>query len=64
MKSKQVVKSTLALEENLETCFMIKSLLVELIGKDSYQTIIPFCCYTDSKSLVDKINSITTFIEK
>ena len=52
-KLKRVVKSTfsaetLALGESLETCFMIKSLLVELIGKDNYQNI-PICSYTDNK---------------
>ena len=51
-KLKQVAKSTLpaetlALEESLETCFMVKSLLVELISKDNYQNIIPTCPYTD-----------------
>ena len=68
-KLKQVVKSTLsaetiALEESLKTCFMIKSFLVELIGKDSYQNIIPICCHTDNKSLVDTINSTKTLPEK
>ena len=58
---KRVAESTLsaeklALEESLKTFFMLKSLLVELIGKDSYQNIIPICCYTDNKSLVDAIN--------
>ena len=43
---------------------MIKSLLVELIGKGSYQNIIPICCYTDNKSLVDTINLTKTLTEK
>ena len=30
--------------------------MVELIGKYSYQNIIPTCCYTDNKSIVDTIN--------
>ena len=42
---------------------MIKSLLVELIGKDNYQNI-PICCYTDNKSLVDTINSTKVLTEK
>ena len=68
-KLKRVGKRTLstetpALEESLETCFMIKFLLVELIGKDNYQNIIPFCCYTDNKSLVVKIISNKTLFEK
>ena len=51
-KLKQVAKSTLpaetlALEESLETCFMVKSLLVELISKVNYQNIIPTCPYID-----------------
>ena len=66
---KRVVKcilsaETLALKKILETCFMIKSLLVELIGKGSYQNIIPICCYTDNKSLVDTINLTKTLTEK
>ena len=68
-KLKRVVKSTLsgetlALEESLETCFMIKSLLAELIGKGNYQNIVPICFYTDNKSLVDTINSIKMLTEK
>ena len=68
-KLKRVVKSTLsaeklALEESLETCFMVKSLLVELISKDNYQNIIPTCPYTDYKSLNDTINSTKTLPEK
>ena len=66
---KRVVKSTLstetlALEESLEACFMIKSLLAELISKDSYQNLIPICSYNDNKSLVDTINSTNTLTEK
>ena len=68
-KLKWVVKSTLsaetlALEESLETCFMIKSPLFELICKASHQNIIPICYYTDNKSLTDTINSTKTFIKK
>ena len=44
-------KSTLSAEtlalESLETCFIMKSLLVELIGRDSFQKVIPICCYSD-----------------
>ena len=43
---------------------MIKSLLVELIDKDNYQTIIPIFSYTDNKSLVDTINSTEALNEK
>ena len=46
---------------------MMKSLLVELIGKDkisNYQNIIPICCYTDKKSIIDTINSTKTLNEK
>ena len=43
---------------------MIKSLLVELLGKDNYQNIIPICSYTDNKSLADTINSNKTLTEK
>ena len=66
---KWVVKSTisaetLALKDSLESCFMIKSLLVEWIGKDSYQNNIPVCCYIGNKSLVNKVNSTKTLTEK
>ena len=44
-------KSTLSAEtlalESLETYFIMKSLLVELIGRDSFQKVIPICCYSD-----------------
>ena len=63
-KLKRVMKSTLsaetlALKKSLETCF-IKSLFVELIGKASYQNIIPICCYTANIFFADTINSTIT----
>ena len=42
----------------------IKSLLVELIGKDNYQNIIPIRCYTDNKSLVNTMNLTKVLTEK
>ena len=47
-----IEKSTLSAEtlglKSLDSCFIMKSLLLELIDKDSFQNIIPICCYTDN----------------
>ena len=68
-KLKRVVKSTLsaetlALEEALESSFMIKSLLCELLNKEMKSGLFQVYCYTDNKSLVDTINSTKTLTEK
>ena len=67
--SKRIVESTLSVEaytlyESLETCFIIKSLLVKSISKDNYQNIIPNCSYTDSKLLVNLTRTTKTLTEK
>ena len=68
-KLKGVVKSTLsaetlALEEALESSFMIKSLLCELLNKEMKSGLFQVYCYTDNKSLVDTINSTKALTEK
>ena len=68
-KLKRVVKSklsaeTLALEEALESSFIIKSLLCELLNKDMKSDLFPVYCSTHNKSLVCTINSTKTLIEK
>ena len=68
-KLKRVVKSklsaeTLALEEALESSFIIKSLLCELLNKDMKSDLFPVYCSTDNKSLVCTINSTKTLTEK
>ena len=65
----RVVKSTLsaetlALEETLESCFMIRSLLCEVSTKEMHPDIFPTYCYTDNKSLIETVNSTKTFTEK
>ena len=67
-KLKRVVKSTLsaetlALEEALESCFMIRSLLCEVLNNEMHHVIFPIYCYTD-KSLVEMVNSTKTLTEK
>ena len=52
-KLKRVVKSTLsaetlALEEALESSFMIKSPLYELLNKEMKSDLFPVYCYTDN----------------
>ena len=64
-KIKRVVKSTLAaeipaLEQALETCFMMKSFLCELLNKEISNEVLPIKCYVDNKSLVDYIISTKT----
>ena len=66
---KRVIKSmlsaeTLALEEALQSSFMIKSLLFILLNKELKFDLFPIYCYTDNKSLVDTINSTKKFTEK
>ena len=68
-KLKRVVKSTLAaetlaLEQALETCFMMKSFLCELLNKEISNEVLPIKCYVDNKSLVDSIFSTKTLSEK
>ena len=68
-KIKRVVKSTLAaetlaLEQALETCFMMKSFLCELLNKEISNEVLPIKCYVDNKSLVDSIFSTKTLSEK
>ena len=68
-KLKRVVKSTLsaetlALEEALESCFIIKSLLCEASNKEMHPDICPIYCYTDNKSLVETVYSPKTLTEK
>ena len=68
IKLKRVVKSTLsaetlALEEALESSFMIKSLLCELLNKEMKSRFIS-SLLLDNKSLVDTINSAKSLREK
>ena len=68
-KLKRVVKSTLsaetlALEEALESYFMIRSLLCEVSNKETHPDIFLVHCYTDNKSLVETVNSTKTLTEK
>ena len=71
-KSRQiqrVVKSTLAaetlsMEEALEACFMIRSILLEIFQKDAASGLFPIHCYTDNKSLLDSLYSTKTLKEK
>ena len=68
-KIKRVVKSTLAaetlaLEQALEMCFMMKSFLCELLNKEISKKVLPIKCYVDNKSLVDSIFSTKTLTEK
>ena len=70
-KLKRVVESTLsaetlALEEALESCFMVRSLFCEVSNKEMHPDIFPICyiCYTDYKFLVQMVNSTKTLTEK
>ena len=55
---------TLALEEALESCFMIKLLLCGLANKEMHPDLFQIDCYNDNKSLEDTVNSIKTVTEK
>ena len=64
-KIKRVAKSTETpvLEQALETCFMMKPFLCELLNKEISNKVLPVKCYVDSKSLVDSIFSTKTVTE-
>ena len=55
---------TLALGEALESSFMIRSLLCEVLNKEMDPVIFLIYCYTDNKSLVEMVNSTKTLTEK
>ena len=68
-KLKRVVKSTLsaetlALEEGIEACFMLKSILCEILGFCEKDKILPIECTTDNKSLLEAVYSTKTLTEK
>ena len=67
-KLKRVTKSTLAaetpaLEEGIEACFNMKSLLCEVLGLDEKKHL-PIKCITDNKSLLEAVHSTKTLSEK
>ena len=67
-KIQRVVRSTLAvetlaMEEALEECFIIRSLL-EIYNRDAKSGLFPIHCYTDSKSLLESVHSTKTLKEK
>ena len=49
------VKSTLAAEtQALETCFIMKSFLCEMLNKEISNEVLPIKCYVNNKSLTEK----------
>ena len=63
MKS-TLAAETLALEQALEMCFMMKSFLCELLNTEISNKVLPIKCYIDNKSLVDSIFSTKALTEK
>ena len=68
-KIQRVVRSTLAaetlaMEEALEECFIIQSMLLEIYKRDAKSGLFPIHCYTDSKSLLESVHSTKTLKEK
>ena len=55
---------TLAMEEALEECFIIRSMLLEIYKRDVKTRLFPIHCYTDSKSLLESVHSTKTLKEK
>ena len=51
---------TLALEQTLVTCFMMKSFLCELLNKEIQNEVLSIKCYVHNKLLVDSIFSTKT----
>ena len=68
-KIRRVVKSTsaaeaLALLEATESCFLLKSVLLEILGMHSDTHLLPIKAITDNKSLCDIIHSTRTMEDK
>ena len=63
MKS-TLAAETVALEQALGTCFVIKSFFRELLDKEISNEVLPIKCYIDNKSLVDSIFPTKTITEK
>ena len=68
-KIQQVVRSTLAaetlaMEEPLEECFIIRSMLLEIYKGDAKSGLFSIHCYTDSKSLIGSVHSTKTLKAK
>ena len=59
-----IAAETLALQEALETYYMIRAILLELNKKENGSGSFPIYCYTDNKSLLDSVHSTKTFEEK
>ena len=54
---------TLALQEVIETCYMIRAILLELC-KETDSGLFPIDCYTYNKLLLDSLHSTKTLKEK
>ena len=68
-KIQRIVRSTLAaetlaMEEALEKCHIVRSMLLEICNRDAKSVLFPIHCYTDSKSLLESVHSIKTLKEK
>ena len=62
VKTKRVAKNTLladtiALQQVLEACFMIKSFICEIVNRQVLQKFLPIKYYIDDKYLIDSIHS-------
>ena len=67
-KIQRVVRSTLAaetlaMEEVLEECFVIRLMLLEIYNRDAKSGLFPIHCYTGSKSLLESVYSTKTLKE-
>ena len=63
MRSTLVVE-TLAMEEALEECFIIRSILLEIYNRDAKSELPLIHCYTDSKSPLESVHSTKNLKEK
>ena len=62
--SSTLAAETLAMEEALEECFIIQSMLLEIYKRDPISGLFPIHCYTDSKLLLESVHSTKTLKEK
>ena len=55
---------TLALQEAIETYYMIRAILLELYNKETDSGLFPIHCYTYNKLLLVSLHSTKTLKEK
>ena len=64
MVKKTIAAESLALQDALDTCYMIRASLLGLYKKETDSGSFPTHCYTHDKSFLDSVHSTNTLKEK